>query len=157
MEKGGKGTTGGETSKSHSDLAGGKGRWTALGSYRQSGGANGTRKTWGALVGETGRSHLTGTVTLGVAWGHSIGLGIMGRGGLGSIFKAAGKKDSLTTVTQKMTTVSPFGSRKNGASILRQKCTTATQNPSPVSSSPPGAFAGVEAPFLLVLPILPAT
>lgn len=38
----------------------------ALGSYRQSGGANSTRKTWGALVGETGTwSHLTRTITLG--------------------------------------------------------------------------------------------
>lgn len=36
-----------------------------LGSYGQSGGANSTRKTWGALVGETGRSHLTRVVTLG--------------------------------------------------------------------------------------------
>lgn len=53
-------------SKSHRDLVGGgKGGRAALGSYRQSGGANGTRKTWGALVGETGRSHLTSTASLG--------------------------------------------------------------------------------------------
>lgn len=40
-----------------------------LGSYRQSGGANSTRKTWRALVGETGRSQLISTVTLGIVWG----------------------------------------------------------------------------------------
>ena len=48
----------------------GRGGRAALGSYRQSGGANSTRKTWGALVGETGRSHLTSTVTPG----HDLGL-----------------------------------------------------------------------------------
>lgn len=76
-EDGDEGTTGRETSKSHRDLAGGgRGGRAALGSYRQSGGANSTRKTWGALVGETGRSHLTGTVSLG----HSLGLRGHGRG-----------------------------------------------------------------------------
>lgn len=64
MGRGG-GTTGGGTSRSHRDLAGRKGDGVLLGSYRQSGGANSTRKTWGALVGETGRSHLTRAVTLG--------------------------------------------------------------------------------------------
>lgn len=53
------------TSGSHRDLAGRKGDGVLLGSYGQSGGANSTRKTWGALVGETGRSHLTRAVTLG--------------------------------------------------------------------------------------------
>lgn len=57
--------TGGTTSGSHRDLAGRKGGGVLLGSYGQSGGANSTRKTWGALVGETGRSHLTRAVTLG--------------------------------------------------------------------------------------------
>lgn len=60
------GCDGKRDSKSHRDLVGGgKGGRAALGSYRQSGGANGTRKTWGALVGETGRSHLTSTASLG--------------------------------------------------------------------------------------------
>lgn len=59
-----------DTSKSHRDLAGGgRGGGAALGSYRQSGGANSTRKTWGALVGETGRSQLTSTVTLDTVGG----------------------------------------------------------------------------------------
>lgn len=89
MEGGGQGTTGRETSKSHRDLAGrGRGGRAALGSYRQSGGANSTRKTWGALVGETGRSQLKSTVTLG----HSLGLRGHGRGSHGNIFKAAGKE-----------------------------------------------------------------
>lgn len=55
----------GGASGSHRDLAGRKGDGVLLGSYGQSGGANSTRKTWGALVGETGRSHLTRAVTLG--------------------------------------------------------------------------------------------
>lgn len=89
MEEGGQGKTGRETSKSHRDLAGGgRGGRAALSSYRQSGGANSTRKTWGALVGETGRSHLTSTLTLG----HSLEWRVTGRGGHGNIFKAAGKE-----------------------------------------------------------------
>lgn len=56
----------GETSKATETWLAGRGGRVALGSYRQSGGANSTRKTWGALVGETGTwSHLTRTVTLG--------------------------------------------------------------------------------------------
>lgn len=51
----------------------GKRGQATLGSYRQSGGANSTRKTWGALVGETGRSQLIGIVTLGIVWGRGSG------------------------------------------------------------------------------------
>lgn len=56
----------GKTSKATETWLAGRGGRVALGSYRQSGGANSTRKTWGALVGETGTwSHLTRTITLG--------------------------------------------------------------------------------------------
>lgn len=55
---------------------------------RQSGGANSTRKTWGALVGETGRSHLTSTVTLG----HGLGLRAHGERKSWGLIKAARKE-----------------------------------------------------------------
>lgn len=72
-------------------LLAGKGKSAVLGSYRQSGGANSTRKTWGALVGKTGRSHLTSSHP-GVTGEHSLGPGAVGRGGLGSTIKAAEKE-----------------------------------------------------------------
>lgn len=112
-EDGDEGTTGRETSKSHRDLAGGgRGGRAALGSYRQSGGANSTRKTWGALVGETGRSHLTGTVSLG----HSLGLRGHGRGH-GTISRRLEKR--LIENLGPETTAPPVGSRKNGSAISR--------------------------------------
>lgn len=118
-----------------------------LGSYRQSGGANSTRKTWGALVGETGRSHLTSTVTLGP----SLGLGGPGRGGHGNIFKAAGKRDSLQILAQK-TSAPPLGSRKKGSAISRD----AKQHPESNSLScvfpvQVNALAGVDAPHACYL------
>lgn len=53
----------------------------ALGSYGQSGGANSTRKTWGALVGETA-GHISQAQS---PWNW----GAMGRGGPGGALKAA--------------------------------------------------------------------
>lgn len=65
----------GTSERSHRDLAGrwGRGGRAALGSYGQSGGANSTRETWGALGGETGRSHLTSTVTWDTVWAEGCG------------------------------------------------------------------------------------
>lgn len=115
MEGGGQGTTGRETSKSHRDLAGrGRGGRAALGSYRQSGGANSTRKTWGALVGETGRSQLTSTVTLG----HSLGLRGHGERKSWEYFQGSWKRDSSQVLAQK-TSAPRLGSRKNGSAIRR--------------------------------------
>lgn len=79
----------GTQAKATETLLAGEGKSAALGSYGQSGGANSTRKTWGALVGETGRSHLTSTVTLGWPGEHSLRLGAVGERRTWECFKAA--------------------------------------------------------------------
>lgn len=86
--QGGQGTTGGGTNEATETwLAGGGGR-VVLGSYRQSGGANSTRKTWGALVGETGTSHLIRTVTLGWPGGTVCSWELWGKDGPGSFSRS---------------------------------------------------------------------
>lgn len=141
-EDGGEATTGKETSKSHRDLAGGgRGGGAALGSYRQSGGANGTRKTWGALVGETGRSHLTSSVSLG----HSLGLRGRGRGH-GDISRLLEKRlfGSLGPETH----APPPGSRESGSAISRdEKQPPESSGPSPVLPALSEPLAGAEAPM----------
>lgn len=129
-EDGDEDTTGRETSKSHRDLAGrGRGGRAALGSYRQSGGANSTRKTWGALVGETGRSHLTSTVSLG----HSLGLRGHGRGH-GNILRRLEKRYFESVGPE--TSAPPLGSKEDQP-CHQQRCRTAPTVKQPFPSLPP--------------------